>query len=46
MIVTGISKEDYKEWLKELKYNKEDYPKGNNVRYDSSYNPQIQLSIL
>ena len=26
--------------------SKEDYPKGNNVRYDSSYNPQIQLSIL
>jgi len=35
-----------KSWLKSLNYKTEPYPKGENKRYDASYKPNIQLSIL
>ncbi len=42
---TGNKREN-KKWIRELKYKKEDYPKGKNKRYDSSYKTNTQLSIL
>ncbi len=35
-----------KSWLKSLNYKTEPYPKGDNKRYDASYKPNIQLTIL
>jgi hypothetical protein len=35
-----------KKWLKDLKYNILNYPKGINKRYDASYVPSNQITIL
>lgn len=40
------NKREKKLWLKELRYKIQKYPKGDNKRYNSSYNPSIQLTIL
>jgi alpha-galactosidase/6-phospho-beta-glucosidase family protein len=36
------SKKDKKYFLKQLNYKIQDYPKGQNKRYDASYNPNVQ----
>lgn len=36
------SKKDKKYFLKQLNYKIQDYPKGENKRYDASYNPNVQ----
>tara|TARA_Y100001963_G_scaffold58154_1_gene81394 strand:+ start:44 stop:685 length:642 start_codon:yes stop_codon:yes gene_type:complete len=40
------NKTQKKNMLKNLKYNIEPYPKGQNKRYDASYQPQVQLNLL
>lgn len=35
-----------RELMKNLKYKKLPYPKGENKRYDSSYKPQVQISLF
>jgi len=35
-------KKQVKDMLKKIKYPKEPYPKGDNKRYDASYNPSVQ----
>ena len=40
------SKTQKRKFKKELLYKIEKYPKGKNKKYDASYNPNIQLSIL
>ena len=40
------SKQDKKQFIKSLKYQIHPYPKGNNQRYDSSYQPLIQTSLF
>tara|TARA_R100000664_G_scaffold24116_2_gene33800 strand:- start:2247 stop:2876 length:630 start_codon:yes stop_codon:yes gene_type:complete len=35
-----------KKWIKELNYKIENYPKGENKRYDSSYKPTIQKELF
>ena len=42
------NKRDKKQWLKEVlgKYKIESYPKGDNIRYDSSYKPVIQQRLF
>tara|TARA_R100000655_G_scaffold73714_1_gene112231 strand:- start:22 stop:648 length:627 start_codon:yes stop_codon:yes gene_type:complete len=35
-----------RKWLKELNYNIQPYPKGQNKRYDSSYKPTIQKELF
>lgn len=42
---TGNKREN-KKWLKDLNYNILNYPKGENIRYDSSHKINTQLSIL
>jgi len=42
---TGTKKQK-KILLNSLKYKIEDYPKGNNQRYDASYEPQVQLKMF
>lgn len=39
----GNLKKDFK---KNLKYKIEDYPKGENKKYDSSYKPEVQLNLF
>jgi hypothetical protein len=40
------SKQDKKQFIKSLKYQIHPYPKGDNQRYDSSYQPSIQTSLF
>ena len=40
------SKTQKKNMLKNLKYNIEPYPKGQNKRYDASYEPTIQTKLF
>ena len=40
------SKTQKKNMLKNLKYNIEPYPKGQNKRYDASYEPKVQLNMF
>jgi hypothetical protein len=35
-----------KDMIKKLKYKQEPYPKGDNKRYDASYNPQVQQLLF
>lgn len=35
-----------KVFIKNLKYKIEDYPKGENQKYDSSYTPEVQLTLF
>lgn len=35
-----------KDFRKNLKYKIEDYPKGENKKYDSSYKPEVQLNLF
>ena len=35
-----------KHWISQLKYPKQPYPKGDNKRYDASYQPTIQTKLL
>ena len=42
---TGTKKQK-KILLNSLKYKIEDYPKGNNQRYDTSYKPKVQLNMF
>lgn len=35
-----------KKWKKELNYKNQDYPKGQNKRYDASYKPNIQTQLF
>lgn len=39
-------KRDKKIMIKMLPYKQENYPKGDNIRYDSSYNPIIQTQLF
>jgi hypothetical protein len=43
--ITGTKKQK-KILLNSLKYKIEDYPKGNNKRYDASYEPKVQLNMF
>jgi len=38
------NRKDKKKWLKQLleKYPQKSYPKGDNIRYDASYQPTVQ----
>ena len=40
------SKTQRKKWRQKLNYKKEAYPKGDNKRYDSSYNPTTQITLF
>jgi len=40
------SKRQNKIWLKNLNYNIEKYPKGNNKNYDASYKPKVQTRLF
>tara|TARA_R100000951_G_scaffold1102_1_gene2940 strand:- start:107 stop:730 length:624 start_codon:yes stop_codon:yes gene_type:complete len=40
------SKTQNKIWLKNLNYNIEKYPKGNNKNYDASYKPKVQTRLF
>ena len=40
------NKRNKKKWMSLLKYNIEQYPKGDNERYDSSYSPNIQMKLF
>lgn len=40
------NRNDKKNWIIELKYNVEPYPKGDNQRYDASYQPSIQTTLF
>jgi len=40
------NKSQKKKMMQQLKYKIMPYPKGDNMRYDSSFNPTIQLSLL
>lgn len=40
------NKKQNNKWKKELKYKTEKYPKGQNKRYDSSYNPTTQINLF
>lgn len=40
------NKKEKREMLRALTYKREPYPKGDNVRYDSSYNPTTQLKMF
>jgi len=40
------NKKKVKEWKKELNYDIQSYPKGQNKRYDSSYKPTIQKELF
>tara|TARA_R100000544_G_scaffold36905_1_gene26288 strand:+ start:39 stop:659 length:621 start_codon:yes stop_codon:yes gene_type:complete len=40
------SKTQNKIWLKNLNYNIEKYPKGNNKNYDASYKPKVQIRLF
>jgi hypothetical protein len=40
------NKKKVKEWKKDLNYNIQPYPKGENKRYDSSYKPTIQKELF
>lgn len=40
------NKRDKKRMMKSLTYEVMPYPKGDNVRYDASYNPTIQLTLF
>ena len=40
------SKTQRKKWIKDLKYNKEVYPKGENKRYDSSHKVTVQQRLF
>lgn len=40
------NKRQNKKWFKELNYKTESYPKEINKRYDCSYKPSVQISIL
>lgn len=40
------NKREQKEMLKMLPYKQETYPKGNNIRYDASYDIKVQLSAF
>ena len=42
---TGNKKQN-KIWLKNLNYNIEKYPKGNNKNYDASYKPKVQTRLF
>jgi hypothetical protein len=33
-------------FLKELRYHKQPYPKGQNARYDTSYSPKVQITLF
>lgn len=35
-----------KYYMRKLKYNSEPYPKGLNIRYDSSYKPSVQVKLF
>ena len=37
--------QEIKEWI-DNKYKIEPYPKGDNHRYDASYEPQVQLNMF
>jgi len=40
------NKSKVKKWKKELNYKIQDYPKGQNKRYDASYKPNIQVQLF
>jgi hypothetical protein len=40
------SKSDKKAMKRALIYKEEPYPKGDNIRYDSSYKPTVQLTLF
>tara|TARA_Y100001938_G_scaffold133542_1_gene193036 strand:- start:357 stop:1010 length:654 start_codon:yes stop_codon:yes gene_type:complete len=40
------NKKTVKKWKKELNYKIQDYPKGENKRYDASYKPTIQRELF
>jgi len=40
------NKKETKDMLKMLPYEKQTYPKGNNIRYDASYLPNVQGSLF
>lgn len=35
-----------KKWLKKLRYPIQSYPKGDNKRYDTSYQPSVQIKLV
>ena len=40
------NKSKVRKWKKELNYKTQDYPKGQNERYDASYKPNIQVQLF
>ena len=40
------NKSKVRQWKKELNYKIQDYPKGQNERYDTSYKPNIQVQLF
>jgi hypothetical protein len=40
------NKYEIKQMHKELKFEVEPYPKGENIRYDASYEPSIQIKLF
>jgi hypothetical protein len=40
------NKKEVREMRKALTYTEEPYPKGDNIRYDSSYKPTVQLTLF
>lgn len=40
------NKREIRNMRKSLMYNEEPYPKGDNVRYDASYKPSVQLTLF
>ena len=40
------NKKEVREMKKALTYKQQPYPKGDNARYDSSYEPSIQLTLF